>query len=80
MATWKLQNLKQMLTIKKISIEKQRLHVVGVAGILANCQSARKMPRSASPKKPCSETEDKKKMTIQIRMNKFIRIPTLYEP
>ena len=61
MATSKLQNLKQMLTIKKISIEKQRLHVVGVAGILANCQSARKMPSSASAKNPAQKQKTKRR-------------------
>ena len=63
MATSKRQILIQMITIKKIKEEKQRLHVVGVV-FLANCQSALVIPSSASANKtPCSETEDKKKMT-----------------
>ena len=66
-------------------LQKERIHVVGVVigslVILADCRTALVVPGSASANKmPCSETEDKKKMTIQIRLNKFIKIPTLYEP
>ena len=53
-------------------------HVVGVV-ILAHCRSARVVSASAN-KAPCSETEDKMKMTIQIRQNEYINFPTLYEP
>ena len=49
--------------------------------VLANCQNAHVETGTVSANKtPCSETEDKKKMTIQISLNKFIKILTLYEP
>ena len=64
-------------------LQKQRMMSVTPTNtqILADCQTARVVPGSANANKtPCSETEDKKKMTIQRRLNKFIKIPTLYEP